>query len=372
MSKWADYGFPQIHGVPLRKLLEGLYLACAERFKILGWYDTYEPIYPYNSADHMLTTKGYEDLFSSGRNIYYVVNIIERMITYPDMDLFPILSSGVSRCTPDLIPISPETLAEALGQDLVTPCSVADRNGGDESQPIWNVTYEWIRQRYEMINICYSAIDPMAQPVYRGQIWRAFDSYSEAEAYEKFYNDPIIEPSYGYGIVVRYESSFDSDNGNEDDFSLRRYISFVEQFPYRIAGPSDLKIYSTPLASLAFWYPFLLDDPEKVKTSAEYIFETDRPGGQNGVGFYRSRYDDMGLGLEINKRQLFEEIALSSDIKKGDIISLSSLCDRIFAAGLKAVPQSGPKNGNSEQIYQDGIDINPTFIYDFKKYLEFC
>ncbi len=367
MSRWADYGFPQIYGVPVFKLLEGLYLANAERYKIMGWYDTYDPDSTLDSFDHMYTTKGYEDLFFTGKPIYQVVHVIEMMFT----DVSNQYNRTAFRVTPDFERLSPETLAKALGQDLVEP-PLTELPTGWDIPAIWHVTYEWIRQRYEMLNIATAAEDPMwDNPVWRASTWHAFDADSEAKAYEEFYASKPQPSSGSYGIGVRYESTF-NDNGEEKYFTLDRYVGFVEQFQYHIAGPSDLKIYSTPRQSRIFGNMFPLEDVEKMETSAEYIYVSDHPNGFNGLGYFRSRYNDMGLGLELNKRQLFSEIALSSDIKMGDMISLSSVCDRVFEAGLKAVPQSGPKNGKQGQWYQDTININPTFIYDFKKYLEFC
>ena len=183
MNRWAEFGFPQIHGVPLCTLLEGLYLACAERFKVMGWYDSYDPGEDdFSSYDHMFTTKGYEDLFFSGKPIGRVVSIIEQMVTgLQEPDLGP-----TYRSTPDFKRLSPETLAAALGQELVPPPVYLENHANWVNPPLWNVTYEWIRQRYEMLNISATAISDINSipgVVWHAGLWDTEGSKTEEEAY---------------------------------------------------------------------------------------------------------------------------------------------------------------------------------------------
>lgn len=278
MSAWADYNFPDIAGTDLQTALEGLMLAIKERCDAIGttgtWFDTnsfYEGIY---------AEIGSTPLYNSPLPLIRAVDGIDNL--FYDIPGRYMLPNGVK--------FSKTAAADYLGEEIIVLPSLT--SSGDFA----NIYYEWLMQRYRMLNCCY-LYSPYEYNVVSGEYYGSGDT--KEEALKNYSGSTVekntIETPYG----VHCEEIFGWSEWDAKDISLHRLFHFTSKFKYPATIPS--RVFSSGKVKV-------FEDSESYHPSTQQLF--------------KQTFADFGTGLK--RGDEFEIDFTVSDAKKGDFVDIQS------------------------------------------------
>ena len=336
MSRWQEFGFPQVCGVPVQTLLEGLFLACAERAKIMGVYD--------ETWDNL-----YERSFEKPCLYNFAVSTIENLIggDYREYHLM--------RVTPDRKPLSLVELAAYLGEELINmPTTNSSLTG--------TLSCEWALQRYRMINASFLAVPVDYSPAfhYRTEFldsgWQ--NSFNEAQKNLKNAETNVS------GILLSASSQIHYDSIPE--FRLARVCHVPDKITYFAAKPVTLKLMGTAYLADFFQHPNPFEFA--VDRELESYVHTVKNGSEEEVGQWD--FDDFGTGLPFKKETLLTEFLPPEEAAMNDVIDIPGLADSFFTKFSPPLPYSVSGNDGFCMTTR-GMQADLTLLYDFSKHLEF-
>jgi hypothetical protein len=333
---WKNYNFPDISGTDLQTALEGLMLAVHERHTAVG---STSSRYMFDEFYNGVTLQPiWEIYYNSPKPIPWVIQNIEDCLEdlyYPGI--------GLRYLLPDKTPFNLQTAADYLGEELIEPVrgylvAPADRK-------YFYVNYEWLMQRYRMLNLLYLFESYPTMIGIKGE----YDGYGDTKAEAlKDYKGFVEDINSSVLRCIDYIGW--SDNFGES-VSLSREFIIPKQIRYDAAIPARISQTVTPYGT-------------KSEESTDESFR-------------KSVYFDFGTGLkdqdelkENEEQNLFDfEV---QDAKKGDFIDIKSeLLDNLRKniTDMKFPDiKSGYRNGSIQRsMYSDYVPV----IYDLRPGLKF-
>lgn len=263
MSGWSDYGFPDITGVPIQTALEGLAAAVNERCYALNKFDP---------------------LPSGGVNIGLIAPVQTAMslVEYAFEHFMQWVGGfeepigGAVFVLPDWTPFSLAAAAEYLGEDLISLPYFSRVTGYDWSDPFPDIGYDWIMQRYRMMNAAcmYTFPNDHATVIYGGGAvdWTG-DTLAEAwnEVDKNFTERTETTGSGTFFAFARCDRWPSADSG--PGYVCSRQIGVAQSLQFRGHTPGQLgaRITATPWASYAEFDDFGTGITEGEKT---VLFDT--------------------------------------------------------------------------------------------------
>jgi len=240
MSGWSDYGFPDISGIHVQTALEGLVSALDERtYAFAGVKYSFRYPDPIRDGDAV--------------PISDVMQHIENNLQFLET------SQGNSTLIlPDGTPFSRSAAASYLGEELISVPTWGRGVGYDWSDPFPAIGYDWMMQRFRIINLIYRAKHEAVNGSIHGS--EPFDCYGEtiAKAVEeanrfwsvRSYNYEHLFTLYG---IIRTETdpSWGVPPGSTP-YKIRRSLALPTKFIYPLYVPAVLTLEGTASAGGTF------------------------------------------------------------------------------------------------------------------------
>jgi hypothetical protein len=322
MSKWNEYGFPDLSGVHFQTALQGLTCAVMERYKaIFGDED-------YGVSDQIKDF--YEDEKSYCHPIPEITKSIDNIFAYlhyyvlPDGSLFTL-----------------ENAANYLKEDLI---DLALRFDGEWPYPNSALKYEWCMQRYRFINLAWKtrpdafvdAISILEESSGNGEtLSDAVNNLEHIRNKEDFYMSFYIEQESHHSIY---------DPGNHY-YAVDRYSCIPRKVRYGLHSPGLVCLEITPRMTTINGGGNIPEDAlEFTKEGSDYV--------------YKWEAYDFGLGLKFNTPQIFYSQYIPAGVEPGTDVELNGLFERLYSIATSAsfpIPPVKP--------HQPGIRNSFTSIY---------
>ena len=224
MSRWSDYGFPHIGGVHIQTALEGLACAVEERYQAV----TGNAEFPY-------------DIRNPGAfPISDALRQIENSII--------VTASSSSFVLPDGATFTEENAASYLGEELIELPRWPRTVGYDWDDPFPVIGYEWIMQRYRILNVMYRLKYTSIQEVLYGRTRLYSSATTIAGAIEEAYSLYEETTYYNYGTNGTYYAQViieENEYMPETFFSARQSIYLPKKYVYPLYVPAVLTMEGT-------------------------------------------------------------------------------------------------------------------------------
>ena len=340
MSRWNEFGFPHLAGVPFGVALEGLFLAAMERLQLTG---------SYSERDNYYNQQLYQRLFKSGQTHYSagisaVEAAVEALISHGNLGYVP-----CDLVLPDYSIASIQNMWKYLGEEYIVRPDLT-RNQGF-------ATGHWLLQRYRMLNNVYSGV------VHDGNITRIKKSWSGegktfAEAVsgvqtEEFYLSPD-------GAVFYYE--YQKDSQGTTVHRVKKVITITEKIKYPFYKPADLFVEILPERFDVWMRQYQGGSYGDVKLPYVSYSEPGR--------FRESIFDPIGLDVIQGEPAVLRQYELA-EIKYGDEVSLEDIAGPLFEYVKNTNFITPERYVANHQDIERGINLNAKYRFDFRKVLEF-
>lgn len=287
MSRWSDYGFPDLAGVPVGIALEGLYLAASER--LFSWTGERLPAYDIRSIQRAVWDIEY----------YMRGNI----------DGGPMIDIRL----PDLTAYSISAAASYLGEELIL-MPIPGSSGYAWSDPYPPISRDWMLQRYRMLNVLYTVdsfrILSYSQIHCRYGKSRDYVASTYSAAWDEVDRNFSIGTTTGLEFFCRSRcDKFPNADEGPDYICLRR-VAVPLDLLYFCHVPGDIIFRYMPMALLGF------------------------------------EYDDFGLGLPEGEWQT-TTILTPPNVAKGDTVTFPAWWTGAFStiSGIRTTKSKGFDTG---------------------------
>ena len=228
-SRWSDYGFPDIAGVHVQTALEGLVAALDERtYAVTGA--------PYTYTKPVVSP------------IQDVMRLVENNFNW----LSTLYSHLFTFVLPDGTMYSPSNAASYLGEALIELPFFPTSQGYDWSDPFPAIGYDWIMQRYRMLNLMYRARYDSLREILYG--WSRYGGAGNtiAKAMEDANNRWVEEIHYNTMTTDSFQAGITIETWDDPatgfPYSATMYISLPKMLLYPLYVPSVLTLEGTARA----------------------------------------------------------------------------------------------------------------------------
>ena len=327
---WADYNFPDISGTDFQTALEGLMLAVNERHTAIGSTSSQ---YMFDEFYNGITLQPiWETYYNSPKPVPWAIQSIEDCLE----NLYGYL-------LPDKTPFNLQAAADHLGEELIEPvrgylATVSDKR-------YFYVNYEWLMQRYRMVNLLYLYKSYPTMYGIKGEYSGSGVNKSEA------LNDYKGSAEDINSSILRCIDYIGWSDGYGGSISLSREFIIPKQIRYDVTIPARISKPVTP-----------------------YGIKSEETGDDR---FYKSAYFDFGTGLKDrddlkeNEEQILFDFEVN-DAKKGDVIDIKSelldnLRKNITDMKFPDIKSGYPDGYIHRTMYTDQAPV----IYDLRPGLKF-
>lgn len=324
MSRWSEFGFPDLAGVHFQTALHGLTKALEERL-FSGAIDLPGDIDILNVCENM---RAYPIRWAVGDidNMFYYL----RDYVLPDGSVFTL-----------------QNAADYLQEELI------DMDKRSESQwryPWSGLKYEWCMQRYRFLNLAWKSAPGIVRTT---SVYERFAGSGKtfSEAVDKLEREDFSEAAYR-----DIEMSLVTECGN-GWCSVTRTSDLPIRLKYGPRAPGLVCVEITPR---------MIRDP--YFDIPEDALEYSAVSGRENI--LQWKWDDFGCGLQINTPQIIFSQQMPADIEQGAEVDLSGLYKRLSAA-LKAASFSAPRPGYEYCTISRGFTANLSCFCDFRNCFEF-
>lgn len=336
MSKWNEYGFPDLSGVHFQTALQGLTCAVMERRKaIFGDED-------YGVSDQI------KDFYEDEKSYCYPIPEITKSIDHIFAHLYYYV-------LPDGSLFSLENAANYLKEDLI---DLALRFDGEWPYPNSALKYDWCMQRYRFINLAWKTD-------YSLQTIESIDEESDGSG-ETYWDavDNLKRTKYDNDFYVSFAMSlyteWSKNTVYKDYYGVFRNLRIPNRVRYKLSAPGLVCLEITP--RMTHLNSSGVNIPE---TALEFSIE-------QGDTFRQWKADDFGCGFKFNIPQVIFKQYIPDGTIPGTMVELTGLHKYLSSLGEAAsfpVPKSGYNSGTiTRGFYADSscyTDLRETFqFYD--------
>ena len=323
MSRWREFGFPDLAGTPIQTALEGLYLAVLERMDIQDEY--------YLQESHReFYQKVFHGITPVCNAVLYVYNQMEGFYSH----------NSFFRLPDGRVPTK-ENTADFIGEELIDiPRFVYP--GVYVNLPWKEDLYKWAMQCYRILNLIYLVKG-------WGRSVKSFYQYHHGTG--KSFSEAA---SNGEVVTKEYANS---------DFSLWAFCSAAGDGGYTIS-----RVLSVPVEFLYQWYKpgdiYIVSNASRIDPDAPEQEETIKNNN-----YQLERYDSFDLQLPFKERKVLTHIPLPDDVRYDDTIKTGF--KEKFNPDIKKILPDVPPAGYGSSTVRCECDPNLEYWYDFRNHFNF-
>ena len=348
MSRWNEFGFPHLAGVPLGVALEGIFLAAMERLQLTG---------SYSERDNYYNQQLYQRLFKSGQTHYRagisaVEAAVEALVLNGNLGYVP-----CDLVLPDCSIASIQNMWKYLGEEYIAPPDLTTTGLLAAYGNQGFVTGNWLLQRYRMLNNVYSGV------VHDGNITSIKKGWSgEGKTFAEAVDKAKEQDYYFFpdGAVFYYE--YQKDSQGTTVHRVKKVITITEKIKYPFYKPADLFVEILPERYDMWLHKYQGGSYGDVKLPYVSYSEPGR--------FRESIFDPMGLDVVQGEPAVSRQYELA-EIKYGDEVSLEDIAGPLFEYVKNSNFITPERYVADHQDIERGINLNAKYRFDFRKVLEF-
>lgn len=323
MSRWREFGFPDLAGTPIQTALEGLYLAGLEKSDIYNSYAEQE-------QSHGFYQKVFHGITPVCNAVLYVYNLIEGFYTYHHIFRLP-----------DGRELTKKNTADFIGEELIDIPRIV-YPGVYVNLPWKDDLYKWAMQCYRILNQIYLVQGwETSIKSFRQYHHGTGKSFSEAAS-----NGEVVTDEYANWSFSLWAFCSASNDGG---YTISRELSVPVEFSYQWYKPGDIYLVSNASRS----------DP-------------DAPAQEENIennNYQLECFDSFGLQLPFKERKVLTHIPLPDDVRYEDTIKTGF--KEKFNPDIKKILPDVPPAGYGSSTVRCECDPRLEYWYDFRNRFKF-
>ena len=329
MSQWQEYGYPDLNCVPIQTALQGLICALRERaqaeyvsnlhlasvleiFDKPGWYPVYNIV------------RSIEDLFKRMNATFVLPDgnrfFLENAAAYLHEELVNLnwnLTASKWYCPPDLM-------------------------------------FEWLSQRYRFLNLAYRVSTAALYSLSILERW-----YGQGNSFSEAVKDLSFESQAGGEHTSLFGEVISTASG--ESYRIAKNICVPRQIRYPFVVPGLIGLEIEPVMSILYRGDYGYSWPKEAKEFTDY---------PNGSSCLKWQWDDMGLDMTFNTKQIFFTRQVSDEQEFKTWIELPELSDQVLNLFYN-VPLFSPPGGYQYSRLVRGFEAPFRWFCDFRETLKF-